>query len=76
MLKTLNHCVDLIFLRRIGGGYTFVHSMMIEHFLEIHRRVTIMLSALFASVAGVAIAHDPAEREKTWLRTARHSTFK
>lgn len=28
----LDYCVDHLFLRRIGGGYTFVHRMLLEHF--------------------------------------------
>jgi hypothetical protein len=27
----LDHCVDLIFLRRVGGGYIFVHRLLMEH---------------------------------------------
>lgn len=32
----LNHCVDLIFLRRVGGGYIFVHRLLMEHFAEMY----------------------------------------
>lgn len=28
------NCVDLIFLRRVGGGYIFVHRLLMEHFAE------------------------------------------
>lgn len=28
----LNHAVDRIFLRQVGGAYMFVHSMLMEHF--------------------------------------------
>jgi hypothetical protein len=34
--ETLNHCVDLIFLRRVGGGYIFVHRLLMEHFAEMY----------------------------------------
>jgi hypothetical protein len=35
-MKTLNYCVDLIFLRRVGGGYIFVHRLLMEHFAEMY----------------------------------------
>lgn len=28
----LNYCVDRIFLRRVGGGYVFIHRMLQDHF--------------------------------------------
>ena len=31
-----DHCVDLIFLRRVGGGYIFVHRLLMEHFAEMY----------------------------------------
>jgi hypothetical protein len=34
LIPFLNHCVDLIFLRRVGGGYIFVHRLLMEHFAE------------------------------------------
>jgi hypothetical protein len=32
----LDHCVDLIFLRRVGGGYIFIHRLLMEHFAEMY----------------------------------------
>jgi hypothetical protein len=32
----LDHCVDLIFLRRVGGGYIFVHRLLMEHFAAMY----------------------------------------
>jgi hypothetical protein len=32
----LDHCVDLIFLRRVGGGYIFVHRLLMEHFVDMY----------------------------------------
>jgi hypothetical protein len=32
----LDQCVDLIFLRRVGGGYIFVHRLLMEHFAEMY----------------------------------------
>jgi hypothetical protein len=34
LVPFLDHCVDLIFLRRVGGGYIFVHRLLMEHFAE------------------------------------------
>jgi hypothetical protein len=28
----LDYCVDRIFLRRVGGGYIFIHRLLLEHF--------------------------------------------
>ncbi|OGO36601.1 MAG: hypothetical protein A2W35_16395 [Chloroflexi bacterium RBG_16_57_11] len=30
----LDYCTDRIFLRRVGGGYIFIHRMLMEHFAE------------------------------------------
>jgi len=35
-ISFLDHCVDLIFLRRVGGGYIFVHRLLMEHFAEMY----------------------------------------
>ena len=35
-VRFLDHCVDLIFLRRVGGGYIFVHRLLMEHFAEMY----------------------------------------
>ena len=28
----LDHCTKLVFLRRVGGGYIFIHRLLLEHF--------------------------------------------
>ena len=30
--RFLDYCADLIFLRKVGGGYIFVHRLLMEHF--------------------------------------------
>lgn len=35
-VRFLDHCVDLIFLRRVGGGYIFVHRLLMEHFADMY----------------------------------------
>lgn len=32
----LNHCVDLLFLRRVGRRYIFIHRLLMEHFAEMY----------------------------------------
>jgi hypothetical protein len=34
LISFLNFAADLIFLRRVGGGYIFVHRLLMEHFAE------------------------------------------
>ena len=31
-INFLDYCTDRIFLRRVGGGYIFIHRMLMEHF--------------------------------------------
>jgi len=40
LVPFLDHCVDLIFLRRVGGGYIFVHRLLMEHFAEMYVETT------------------------------------
>jgi hypothetical protein len=37
LVPFLDHCVDLIFLRRVGGGYIFVHRLLMEHFAAMYQ---------------------------------------
>ena len=30
--RFLDHAVDRLFLQKVGGGYIFVHRMLLEHF--------------------------------------------
>lgn len=32
--RFLNYCTDRLFLQKVGGGYIFVHRMLMEHFAE------------------------------------------
>jgi len=36
LIPFLNYCTDLIFLRRVGGGYIFVHRLLMEHFADMY----------------------------------------
>jgi hypothetical protein len=31
-IKFLDHCAKLILLKKVGGGYIFIHRMLLEHF--------------------------------------------
>lgn len=33
--RFLDHCVDLVFLRRVGGGYIFIHRYLMEYFASL-----------------------------------------
>jgi len=35
LLSFLEHAVNFIFLRRVGGSYIFVHRTLMEHFAEL-----------------------------------------
>jgi hypothetical protein len=35
-VRFLDHCVDHIFLRRVGGGYIFIHRLLMEHFAAMY----------------------------------------
>ena len=35
-IRFLDYCVDRIFLRRVGGGYIFVHRLLMEHFADMY----------------------------------------
>lgn len=36
LISFLNYSTDLIFLRRVGGGYIFIHRLLMEHFAEMY----------------------------------------
>ncbi|HNE06320.1 MAG TPA: hypothetical protein PLT08_17470, partial [Anaerolineales bacterium] len=36
LVPFLDHCIDLIFLRRVGSGYIFIHRLLMEHFAEMY----------------------------------------
>jgi eukaryotic-like serine/threonine-protein kinase len=33
-VKFLDHCAKLIFLKKVGGGYIFIHRMLLDYFAE------------------------------------------
>jgi hypothetical protein len=36
--RFLDHCAERIFLRKVGGGYIFVHRLLMEHFASLYER--------------------------------------
>ena len=38
-VRFLEHAKALLFLRRVGGGYIFVHRMLMEHFAGLEKTV-------------------------------------
>jgi hypothetical protein len=37
IISFLDYCTDRIFLRRVGGGYIFVHRSLMEHFASMYQ---------------------------------------
>jgi hypothetical protein len=35
-IKFLDHCARLILLKKVGGGYIFIHRMLLEYFAELN----------------------------------------
>jgi hypothetical protein len=33
--RFLEYCSKLVFIRRVGGGYIFIHRMLLEHFAAV-----------------------------------------
>jgi hypothetical protein len=38
LVPFLDYCADRIFLRRVGGGYIFVHRLLMEHFAAMYSK--------------------------------------
>ncbi|MBV7328221.1 NACHT domain-containing protein [Chloroflexi bacterium TSY] len=36
--RFLDYCHDRIFLRKVGGGYVFIHRMLLEHFAQFDKK--------------------------------------
>jgi hypothetical protein len=34
-IKLLDQCAKLILLKKVGGGYIFIHRMLLEYFAEL-----------------------------------------
>lgn len=35
LIRFLNYCTELDFLRRVGGGYLFIHRLLLEYIAEL-----------------------------------------
>jgi hypothetical protein len=40
LVPFLDYCADRIFLRKVGGGYIFVHRLLMEHFASLSEKLT------------------------------------
>jgi hypothetical protein len=38
--RFLDHSSELILLRRVGGGWIFIHRLLLDHFARIYERAT------------------------------------
>jgi hypothetical protein len=36
-IKFLDHCARLILLKKVGGGYIFIHRMLLDYFADMAR---------------------------------------
>jgi eukaryotic-like serine/threonine-protein kinase len=36
-VKFLNYAADILFLRRVGGGYIFIHRLLQDHFAALYK---------------------------------------
>ena len=45
--RFLNYAVERIFLRRVGGGYIFIHRLLLEHFTAIGQIIRDTKNGLF-----------------------------
>jgi hypothetical protein len=34
-IKFLDHCAKLILLKKVGGGYIFIHRMLLDYFADL-----------------------------------------
>ena len=39
-VRFLDYATDRVFLRKVGGGYIFIHRMLMEHFAKLHETET------------------------------------
>jgi hypothetical protein len=40
LIPFLDYCAERIFLRKVGGGYVFVHRLLMEHFASLYSEST------------------------------------
>jgi hypothetical protein len=39
-IKFLDHCAKLILLKKVGGGYIFIHRMLLDYFADMNPQST------------------------------------
>jgi hypothetical protein len=44
-VKFLDHATSLVFLQKVGGGYIFIHRLVMEHFASLNEEVREQLSS-------------------------------
>jgi eukaryotic-like serine/threonine-protein kinase len=42
--RFLNYCAERIFLRKVGGGYIFVHQLLLEYFATLGDKPAVAVS--------------------------------
>jgi hypothetical protein len=38
LVPFLDYTADRIFLRKVGGGYIFIHRMLLDYFASLHNK--------------------------------------
>jgi len=38
LVPFLDHAAERIFLRKVGGGYIFIHRMLLDYFAALHAK--------------------------------------
>lgn len=51
-VKFLDHCAKLILLKKVGGGYIFIHRMLLEYFADLPIQAASKMSASDRSDTG------------------------
>jgi hypothetical protein len=65
LVPFLDYCVERIFLRKVGGGYIFIHRLLMEHFASLHDRGAEETLARAVGQGGAAVmpAADDEDKE-------------
>jgi eukaryotic-like serine/threonine-protein kinase len=65
LIPFLDYCAERIFLRRVGGGYIFVHRLLMEHFAAQEPQVEHLISQIQSSAW--IIPGPPRGQYRTWI---------
>ena len=52
LVKFLDHCARLILLKKVGGGYIFIHPMLLEYFAELTPQLPTHVAEMESAYSG------------------------